>query len=265
MMVTVIGRGHSGTRAISHTLVESGVFMGPELNESGDLVLPGDMYEACRVMARHVRHLGGLEWDFSGLHTTEIDPEFTRRVESYLAGVLTSDAGHKGWKLPETMLVYPWIARMFPDIRYIYWIRDPRDCILRGHKTDDLADFGIPCERTDDLRLRRAISWKYQSEIYKATPRPGHLIAIRFEDFVLDQDATLSRLEEFLGIPLAKIPVKPEAIGRWKSDEGRHDFDFFREELLEYGYVSPNERPRAHPAGTSASARAGPAGPNEAT
>ena len=41
MMVTVIGRGHGGTRAISHTLSESGVFMGAPLNESGDLLPPG--------------------------------------------------------------------------------------------------------------------------------------------------------------------------------------------------------------------------------
>ena len=239
MMVTVIGRGHSGTRAISHTLVESGVHMGSELNRSGDLLPPQDLYKACRVMARHVRYLGDLEWDFSGLHTMEIDPEFIRLVETYLADILGSDAEHRGWKLPETMLVYPWIVRMFPGIRYIYWIRDPRDCILGGHKTDDLADFGVPYDRTDDVRLRRAVSWKYQSEIYKGTPAPEHLITIRFEDFVLEQDATLSRLESFLGIPLAKVPVNPEAVGRWKTDEGRHDFDFLREELLAYGYDAP--------------------------
>ena len=29
----------------------------------------------------------------------------------------------------------------------------------------------------------------------------------RFEDFVLDQERTLTRLEEYLGIPLARIPV----------------------------------------------------------
>ena len=29
-MMTVIGRGHSGTRAISHTLYASGVYMGSD-------------------------------------------------------------------------------------------------------------------------------------------------------------------------------------------------------------------------------------------
>ena len=237
MMITIIGRGHGGTRAMSHTLSESGVFMGAELNVSGDLIPPRELYEACRMMSRHVTHLGGLSWDFSKLHTMPIDPEFKRLVRSYLASVLTSKSEHKGWKLPETTLLYPWIVRMFPDIYYIHWSRDPRDSIIGGHLTDDLADFGVPYDHTDDLRERRAISWKYQREIVKATPPPKHAIEVRFEDFILDQDPTLARLEEFLGIPLARIPVRPESVGRWKTDTGMHDFEFLREDMLELGYV----------------------------
>jgi hypothetical protein len=237
-MITIIGRGHSGTRAISHTLSASGVYMGAEINGSGDLVPAENLYEACSVMSRHVKYLGNQKWDFARLHTMEIDPEFKRLVDTYLHSVLASDAEHRGWKLPETTLIYPWIVRMFPDIRYIFWIRDPRDCIIGGHLTDDLARFGIPYEHTEDERERRAISWKYQAEIYKATPRPKHLLEVRFEDFVLRQDETLRRLEEFLGIPMAKIPVRPESIGRWKIDAATHDFSFFSEELAEYGYTS---------------------------
>jgi len=237
MMITIIGRGHGGTRAMSHTLSESGVFMGAELNVSGDLIPPRELYEACRMMSRHVTHLGGLSWDFSKLHTMPIDPEFKRLVRSYLASVLTSKSEHKGWKLPETALIYPWIVRMFPDIYYIHWSRDPRDSIIGGHLTDDLADFGVPYDHTDDLRERRAISWKYQREIVKATPPPKHAIEVKFEDFILDQEPTLARLEEFLGIPLVRIPVRPESVGRWESDTGMHDFDFLREDMRELGYV----------------------------
>jgi hypothetical protein len=242
MMVTIIGRGHSGTRAISHTLSASGFYMGAKLNGAGDLIPAEQMYEACRVLARcGVRHLGGLEWDISALHGGPIDPAFTRLVESYLSSVLSSDAPLRGWKLPETSLAYPWIVRMFPDIKYIYWIRDPRDSIIGRHLTDDLADFGIPYERTDDERRMRAISWKYQAEVYKATPRPRDLIEVRFEDFVLDQDRTLARLEEFLGMKLAKIEVRPESVGRWKTDTGVHMFDFFREEMQRHGYEIPED------------------------
>ena len=136
-LITVIGRGHSGTRAISHTLSQSGVYMGNTLNKSGDLLPPDDMYEACRVMAKYVKWKGGLDWDFSKLHTMKIDPRFTKLVESYLSSVLSSPAIRKGWKLPETTLIFPWIVRMFPDAHYINWVRDPRDCILGRHLTDE--------------------------------------------------------------------------------------------------------------------------------
>jgi arylsulfatase A-like enzyme len=244
LFVTIIGRGHSGTRAMSHTLSQSGVYMGNTLNGSGDLVPAEQLYEACRVMAKHVVHKGGLEWDFSKLHTMPIDPAFTKLVESYLSSALTSPARRKGWKLPETTLIFPWIVRMFPDLHYIHWIRDPRDSILGKHLTDDLADFGVPYEKTDDLRLRRAISWDYQMEIVRQTPKPKRWTTVRLEDFVLKQDETLAKLEPFLGIPLVKIAVKPEVVGRWKTDDGKHDFAFFEEDMREHGYLEKTKSPR---------------------
>ncbi|MCE9559655.1 MAG: sulfotransferase [Armatimonadetes bacterium] len=238
---TIIGRGHSGTRAMSQTLGASGVFMGSEINESWDLLPPGDMYEACRVMAKYVVHKGGIEWDFSKLHSMPIDPAFTKLVESFLSSVLASKQQFRGWKLPETTLVFPWIIRLFPEIKYIYWIRDPRDCILGGHITDDLADFGVPYEKTDDLRKRRAISWYYQQALVKATPQPKHFYTVRFEDFVLRQDETLQKLAGFTGFPLCKIPVKPEACGRYKTDTGVNYYDFFRDDLVEHDYPLPED------------------------
>jgi Sulfotransferase family len=236
MMVTVIGRGHSGTRAMSHTLLASGVFMGEPLNVSGDLIPPEKMYQACRVMARHVRWCGDLQWNWSALAGMPIPSEFTGLIESYLKTVLASPVPHRGWKIPETTLVYPWIQRMFPNLKYIFWIRDPRDCVIGGHVTDDLRKFGVEYPATTDERQQRAISWKYQYDLVQATAQPRQWIAVRFEDFVLRQDETLARLEQFLGIKLAKIPVRPETIGRWRTDTGTHYFDFFAPAMKEYGY-----------------------------
>ena len=235
-LITVIGRGHSGTRAISHTLYASGVYMGGTLNRSGDKVPPHKLYDACRVMAKHVRWKGGTEWDFGALHSMDIDAEFTERINDYLADVLNDRSEHRGWKLPETTLIYPWIVRMFPEIKYIHWVRDPRDSIIGGHKTDDLSDFGIEYERTDDVRRRRAISWKYQYELMKATPKPEHWMLVRFEDFVLQQERVLGSLERFLGFELGRIVVRPDSIGRWRTDEGDHMFDFFADAMEENGY-----------------------------
>lgn len=239
-ITTVIGRGHSGTRTISHTLYASGVFMGRMINASGDLLPPDDMYEACCLFARHIHWLGDLNWDFSTVQTMPIEPAFVELIERYLAPVLGDTTIHRGWKIPETTLVYPWIVRLFPEIKYIFWIRNPRDCILNGHLTDDLSRFGIEYPATDDERLRRAISWKYQYDLVKATPKPLHWLEVRFEDFVLNQEETLARLEDFLEMKLARIIVRPESVKRWPDDDGVNYFDFFAPAMREYGYEIPH-------------------------
>jgi hypothetical protein len=238
-LITIIGRGHSGTRAISHTLAASGVYMGSPLNISGDLLPPQAMYDACRVLARHVDWQGDMNWNWDRLRSMPIPDEFRELIDRYLHTVGESAAPHRGWKIPETTLVYPWIQRLYPDMKYIFWIRNPRDCILGKHLTDDLRDFGVPYPETSDERLRRAISWKYQYDLVKAMPQPAHWLEVRFEDFVLRQDETLARLEDFLGIKLFKIPVRPEAVNRWEFDQGTNYYDFFEPAMREYGYDIP--------------------------
>src|SRR5215470_9439609 len=137
-LITIIGRGHSGTRAMSHTLTASGVFMGDPLNASGDLLPPQAMYDACRVFAPNITWKGDLDWDFGTVQACPIPDEFVSLIERYLVSVREHQGEHKGWKIPETTLVFPWILRMYPDIKYIFWIRDPRDCILGRHLTDDM-------------------------------------------------------------------------------------------------------------------------------
>lgn len=146
-LITVIGRGHSGTRAISHTLYTSNVYMGDPINASGDLLPPEAMYEACRVFARYVRWQGGLNWDFSAVKAMDIPAEFIDLLHRYLKSVLNDTSEHRGWKIPETTLIYPWLVRLYPDIHYIFWVRNPRDCILGRHLTDDLSDFGVEIGR----------------------------------------------------------------------------------------------------------------------
>jgi hypothetical protein len=107
---------------------------------------------------------------------------------------------------------------------------------LGRHITDDLRDFGVPYPATDDLRLRRAISWKYQYDLVKATPKPANWIEVRFEDFVLKQEETLQRLEEFLHIPLARIEVRPDSVNRYLSDPDASTYDFFEPAMKEYNY-----------------------------
>lgn len=217
-LIIAIGRGHSGTRVLAHTLLASRVYVGQTVNASGDMVPPQKMYRACRMVGSQVNWNGGLSWDFDRLHTMPIDPEFAQLVEAYLEAVLSSDQPQRGWKLPETTLAYPWIVRMFPNARYVYLVRDPRDALLGPHLTDDLKLACVDRPESDDKLDQRIASWKYQCDIVEATPQPAKFIALRFEDLVLDQEATLGRLEGFLGIPLARVLVDESRVGLWRQD-----------------------------------------------
>ncbi len=56
---------------------------------------------------------------------------------------------------------------------------------------------------------------------------------------MLKQAETLARLEEFLGIPLARIIVRTDSLDRWKRDPGVNYFDFFEPAMRKHGYEIP--------------------------
>jgi Sulfotransferase family len=236
-LIVVLGRGNSGTRVLSQALYASRVFMGELLNASGDLVPAQPLYDACRIIGRHVRCTDGLQWDFEPLHEMAIDTEFSNLVQTYLQDVLASEAPRRGWKLPETLLVYPWIVRMFPDAKYVHMVRDPRDCLLRTHITDDLRGLGVSYPETDDKLEQRVASWAYQQAIFRETPHPEKLVSIKYEDLVLRHDATMRQLEGFLEIPLARVVVDESRVGRWRSDGRLLPYVApLRDEMRELGY-----------------------------
>jgi hypothetical protein len=232
-MIIIIGRGHGGTRLISQTLAASGVFMGPT-NDSGDMVPAIKMYMAASIAGSKVKQIDRYQWDFYPLVDSMPTQEYRSFVLSYIEPILQSESYQRGWKLPETILSFPWIVRMFPDARFIHWTRDPRDAILDYHLTDNLKKFNVPT-MASSIMEKRIESWIYQRQIVDAMPPPSKMIHVRFEDFVLHQDRELFRLSNFLGIHLNKVKVLPEKVGEYKRE--KLVYAVSREILDKYGYT----------------------------
>ena len=214
--------------------------MGYPLNDSSDLIPHDMLYNAAKMAARYVRYKGSFEWDFSRLLQKPIEGAFYYYVAKYLKSVIShgDKSVYSGWKIPETLLAFPWIVKLFPDIKYIFWVRDPRDIILQYHVTDDSEDFNIPFENNKSDIVKKAASWKYQWDLFKATPKPKYLLYVKFEDFVLKQEEALKKIENFLNIPLSRIDVNPEAVGRWKKTNAiDKELDFLKPALSELGYL----------------------------
>lgn len=217
-LVIVIGRGHSGTRAIAKALYNSGVYMGPVSN--GD---PLDyVWDGCRIigtinqMSKNSVYLGDYDWDFSKFVNEDIPVSFVEAMEEYLAPILSHESQYKGWKLPEFNLVYPYLTRLYPDAKFIHWVRHPLDNILKPHTTDKMKN--IAFERKG-LFFNRAVSWKYQWNIVEKTPKPKKFIRLKLEDYVNNPKATEKQLTEFLGMPIKMPPTKKEVVGRWGESD----------------------------------------------
>jgi sulfotransferase family protein len=234
-MIIVIGRGHGGTRLISRLLLENGIATG-NVNYARDMVPPRHMHEAADLYASHVEYLGDCEWDFSGANDREIPAEFERSVNLYLEQI-TDVPEPKYFKLPETILCYPWVKRLHPDSPYIYWVRDPRDAEVHNSDWREMwHHWGIDRQALGE-RLVAAMSWKYQYDIVKSVPPPDRFIRVRYEDFCLQQDQEVGRLSDFLGIELQPLrDVRPDAVYKWKRMNDHETFDFLESAIAELGY-----------------------------
>lgn len=235
MVVTVIGRGHSGTRILSEIFRKTGIYMGEHINSSGDLIPPDKMYQACRIFGNYVKYVGNFEWDFTYLNKCKIPNEFIVLIEEYLNDILTSNNLNKGWKIPETTLIYPWIIRLYPDVKYVYLIRNPYDNILKRHVTDYLSEFNINAEKSNDEMFNRAMSWLYQKKIVENTPKPQYFYEMRFENLVLNPEKEIEKLSEFLKIILNTFEPNKNAVNRFQK-YNMDSYDFLEDSMEKMGY-----------------------------
>jgi hypothetical protein len=237
MFVVVIGRGSGGTRLASEMLQKSGVHMG-SVNVSGDLVPADEMYRAARLAGQRVRWAGRHRWHFSGLVGSEPPPEYAEHVRRYLSSVTSyayPGGAPRGFKLPETLLSFPWFVQLFPEAHYIHWTRDPRSALTRPHITDYLTDFGAPSEYVHtgprhwpNTPLEcRVESYLYQRYLVQATPQPRRFLEVRFEDFVVHHEPTVRSIATFLGMDLRPLPGS--VLDRRKV---RHEFTRFPADAL---------------------------------
>jgi hypothetical protein len=234
-VIIVIGRGHGGTRLISRLLLESGVATG-NVNYARDMVPPTHMHEAADIYSRHVEYIGDYEWDFSQANRSEPPAEYRQSVDRYLAQIRDVPEP-KYFKLPETILSYPWIKKIFPDSSFIHWVRDPRDAEVHNSDWRGMWEQWGFDTRALGERLVAAMSWKYQYDIVTSVSPPAKYIRIRYEDFCLQQEQEVGRLSDFLGLELQPLrDVRPDAVYKWKRTGDQETFDFLEPAIAELGY-----------------------------
>jgi hypothetical protein len=126
--VVLLGRGGSGTRLLSQLAQDTGIFLGNEINASGDSV---EWVQP--IYQRAIARCGG----------TGADLESPQRLRDHARHVLSAADVMKqqlwGWKLPETMLILPDVLAAFPRAKIIHLLRHPVSSSLRrSHMTSRL-------------------------------------------------------------------------------------------------------------------------------
>lgn len=232
--ICILGRGNSGTRVLSHIFSKNGIYMGNPINESGDFLGTSgrnghhicNFFETIREYGTNsVFDKEAAEWTFK-----PSTPSKTFKVASfeYLSPILERKT-HSGWKLPETIMACPWITALYPELYYVYIVRDYRDSIVTPHRgTDHLEHWNVKYPKSNNEIKNRAYSWKYQYDIVNNNEKPENFIEIKYENLVNQTTQELSRLSDFLGfrVKLHGYKVRRGAVGRWKNNPKKYTFDF---------------------------------------
>ena len=205
--VILMGRGHSGTRVLSWICTHLGVNLGTR-----DDLATGDVSDtrfSNEIVAIAVQSVGVTRPD-------QVKPRladrFRRAVYKYFVA-LGPPQTPWGWKFPETYLIGPCVATVFPEARYLHLVRDGRDLAFKSHLTDNpRRKLGrLVLKTTGSLRsprhLQAAQSWSYQVDqfdAFRASLPPGRILDLTFEQICANPGQATARICSFLGMPMTE-------------------------------------------------------------
>lgn len=205
--VILLGRGGSGTRVLSQIARDAGVFLGNDINISGDSVeWVQPIYDLAIESCAQISAVSG----------------WTRHLQDHARGILGGGVWMSpqlwGWKLPETMLILPEALEAFSSARVVHLVRHPiTTCLRRTHMTSRYSNpvgravlgaayrnAGRPetAIEEDEHWKHNAISWVFQLSLLAEVRRqmdPARYLELRFEDLVDEPEAGVARLRSFLG------------------------------------------------------------------
>jgi len=239
--IVVFNASHSGSRLLTSLLQRLGVFMGADLNDSGDS-LP--VFELVRYLIEaHAPDFTRLMRDGD-----EALPGLVRRAFlAHLAG--RPPNGRWGWKLCETGLVLPVISRLFPEARFIHLVRDGRDVAFSPFVAPKALFWRKVYFGSDKIRRWNGLAmtqraYRAHGHLFNAARwvnvvtvgrAQGGLLGDRFhemnyEALTANPGRELARLAAFLGIDEA-IPadvtsdIRADAVGKWRWRTAREIAD----------------------------------------
>jgi len=256
--IAVGGLGGSGTRVVARILIELGVGMGYDLNESLDNLsftflfarpelLHADATEFNRLLSIFVSAMTGAGClsavDTHMLRTIAAASRFQHssawlreRADALMLGAPTGPPTCPwGWKEPNTHVFVGRLRLAMPAMRYIHVIRSGLDAAYSSNQTQ-LLRWG-PYLLGPNVDLSPYYALKYWCTVHRRVldlckPMAARFMLLNYDRLCQEPRIELERLTEFLGIActdqqiqqLAALVRPPATIGRYRQ-HGLDDFD----------------------------------------
>jgi len=256
--VVVFGTGGSGTRALQRLLDTAGYFMGTNVNRPGDaldiawfirrwldpyLARSGWIEKLWRDgEPRRFRHPGGMASDFRAT------------IEDHREAIGKRKA-RWGWKVPRSILVFPFIHEFFPEMRAIHLVRDGRDMAYSANQNQARRYAEQLLDASAQELPPPVQSISFWARVNLAAARYGEsalgdrYLRLRYEEVCADPEGMAARLVAFLDTrkpveamqEVASSEIHPSSsIGRWREREASEIAELERaggEALRAFGYA----------------------------
>lgn len=212
--VVIGGTGGSGTRVVAHLVRSLGVALGANLNEAGDAIEFGWLYDKYvnPYLTNRKVEVDELETDLWRAITTHLDPAAHARW---------------GWKNPRSIYLLPLFDELIPGLTFVHVIRNGLDMALSPNQNQlerhGRAALGAHADAFAP-EVRSALLWQKVNTAAAAHGKrmPGRYFLMRYEDVCADPSATLAPLARALGLKEGiSSPEINQGQPRWKSLEPR--------------------------------------------
>jgi hypothetical protein len=235
--VVIFGTGGSGTRVLQVLTDHSGYYLGTNLNRAGDALDIG------HFMRRWLdRYLGKTDWIDEMVEGSQksafgyplaMAEDFALTIEEHRAAIENRQAMW-GWKAPRTILIFPFVHELFPDMRAIHLVRDGRDMAYSKNQ-QQMRRHGpqlLDPDQNDASDPVRSIAFWARVNTAAASYGEGELgdnyLRMRYEDVCGDPAAAVVQLLDFVDSPVSResmqrvaaLKIRPStSIGRWREHD----------------------------------------------
>lgn len=222
--VLIGGSGGSGTRVIVDILAAAGYFTGSRLNRSLDSIPLTNFIRrwAPAWLARGDRPLPG--WQQRWMRH-DLDVALFRHAEQ-----MAPDAARWAAKDPRTILLLPFFAGRWPDLRFIHLVRDGRDMAFSANQNqlDAYGAYLVPDHAAAPRPVQAMALWQtvnVRAADFAARALGSRYLCLTYEALCADPEPQVRRLLHHVGadpgVTAAAVACvrRPASIGRWRDQE----------------------------------------------